>query len=166
MRFYGAMDTSKSSGTVETRQYLCPLLRDRNSPVRENGDHWYCTRIGGKRGCRHGARHRKVRRQVRRQRRKSGGFPHATRSPRPSGSSELRGSGGEKEAAPESPAAAIEAQSGLYNAHRVRVIEEGMKFISTMIPLEGAIQNHEKPLRGAPAVEQLMIGFIRQTIGP
>jgi HK97 family phage portal protein len=90
---------------------------------------------------------------------------------------------------PESPAAALEKQSGLDNAHRVKVLEEGMKFIPTTIPPEDAqflgtrdfqiaeigriydvplilLQSHEKTTSWGSGIEQLMIGFVRQTIDP
>lgn len=97
--------------------------------------------------------------------------------------------GGERKAAPESPAARVEAQGGLDNAHRVKVLEEGMKFIQTTIPPEDAqflgsrefqiaevariydvplilLQSHEKSTSWGSGIEQLMIGFIRQTVLP
>lgn len=101
----------------------------------------------------------------------------------------IRGGDGEARRAPESPAAGLEAQSGLENAHRVKVLEEGMKFISTTIPPEDAqflgsrefqiaevariydvplilLQSQEKQTSFGSGVEQLMIGFVRQTIDP
>lgn len=101
----------------------------------------------------------------------------------------IRGPGGERKAAPENPAAAVEAQGGLDNAHRVKVLEEGMKFIQTTIPPEDAqflgtrefqiaeiarmydvplvmLQSHEKSTSWGSGIEQLMLGFIRQTVLP
>ena len=101
----------------------------------------------------------------------------------------LRGRDGEVKAAPENPKAAIEAQSGLDHAHRVKVLEEGMKFIQTTIPPEDAqflgsrefnvaelariydvplilLQLQEKQTSYGSGIEQLMIGFVRQTIAP
>ncbi len=96
---------------------------------------------------------------------------------------------GEKAAPAESPAAPVEAQGGLDNAHRVKVLEEGMKFIQTTIPPEDAqflgtrefqtaeiariydvplvmLQSHEKSTSWGSGIEQLMLGFIRQTVAP
>lgn len=101
----------------------------------------------------------------------------------------IRGPGGERKAAPENPAVAVEAQGGLDNAHRVKVLEEGMKFIQTTIPPEDAqflgtrefqiaeiarmydvplvmLQSHEKSTSWGSGIEQLMLGFIRQTVLP
>lgn len=101
----------------------------------------------------------------------------------------VRGADGGPKAAPESPAAPLEAKSGLENAHRIRVLEEGMKFISTTIPPEDAqflgtrefqiaeiarmydvplilLQSHEKSTSWGSGIEQLMIGFIQNTIAP
>lgn len=88
-----------------------------------------------------------------------------------------------------SPAKMLERQGGLDNAHRVKVLEEGMKFIQTTIPPEDAqflstrefqiaeiarmfdvplvlLQSHEKSTSWGTGIEQLMIGFVRQTIDP
>lgn len=101
----------------------------------------------------------------------------------------LKGANGEKRADPSNPAARIEAQGGLDNAHRVKVLEEGMKFVTTTIPPEDAqflgsrefqiaeiariydvplvlLQSHEKSTSWGSGIEQLMIGFVRQTIDP
>jgi phage portal protein BeeE len=74
----------------------------------------------------------------------------------------------------DAPRRALERQGGLDNAHRVKVLEEGMKFIQTTIPPEDAqflgsrefqiaeiariydvplilLQSHEKATAGAPA---------------
>lgn len=87
------------------------------------------------------------------------------------------------------PGARQERQGGLDNAHRVKVLEEGMKFIPTMIPPEDSqflgsrefqiaeiariydvplilLQSHEKTTSWGSGIEQLMIGFIRQTVAP
>lgn len=92
-------------------------------------------------------------------------------------------------AAADNPAATLEKQGGLDNAHRVKVLEEGMKFIQTTIPPEDAqflgsrdfqiaeiariydvplvlLQSHEKTTSWGTGIEQLMIGFVRQTIDP
>jgi phage portal protein BeeE len=97
---------------------------------------------------------------------------------------------GERTAAqPDSPAAPLEAQGGLDNAHRVKVLEEGMKFIQTTIPPEDAqflgtrefqiaeiarmydvplimVQSHEKSTSWGTGIEQLMLGFIINTVAP
>lgn len=85
--------------------------------------------------------------------------------------------------------AQLEVQGGLENAHRVKVLEEGVKYISTTIPPEDAqflgsrefqiaeiariydvplvlLQSHEKSTSWGSGIEQLMIGFVRQTIQP
>lgn len=85
--------------------------------------------------------------------------------------------------------AQVGERSGLENAHRVKILEEGMKFISTTIPPEDAqflgsremqiaeiarlydvplvlLQSHEKTTSWGTGIEQLMIGFVRQTIEP
>jgi HK97 family phage portal protein len=100
-----------------------------------------------------------------------------------------RNADGQNRAAPDNPAAPLEKQGGLDNAHRVKVLEEGMKFVPTMIPPEDAqflgsrefqiaevarifdvplvlLQSHEKSTSWGTGVEQLMIGFVQQTIGP
>lgn len=101
----------------------------------------------------------------------------------------VRGPQGQQQAAPENPVAAVEKQGGLDNAHRVKVLEEGMKFVPTTIPPEDAqflgtrefqiaeiarmydvplimIQSHEKSTSWGTGIEQLMLGFVRQTIAP
>lgn len=101
----------------------------------------------------------------------------------------VRGKDWETKASPDSPASRVEAQGGLENAHRVKVLEEGMKFISTTIPPEDAqflgsrefqiaeiariydvplilLQSQDKQTSFGSGVEQLMIGFVRQTIDP
>ena len=120
---------------------------------------------------------------------KSGGFLMHPGRLGPQAHKNIRGEGGEKKAAPESPAASLEAQGGLENAHKVKVLEEGMKFISTTIPPEDAqflgsrefqiaeiariydvplvlLQSHEKSTSWGSGIEQLMIGFVTQTIDP
>lgn len=120
---------------------------------------------------------------------KSGGFlMHPGRlSPRARGN--VRGPDGQQQAAPENPAAPIEKQGGLENAHRIKVLEEGMKFIQTTIPPEDGqflatrefqiaeiarmydvplvlLQSHEKSTSWGSGIEQLMLGFIMQTVAP
>jgi HK97 family phage portal protein len=88
-----------------------------------------------------------------------------------------------------SPAAPLEKQGGLDNAFRVKVLEEGMKYIATTIPPEDAqflgtrlaqiaeiarmydvplilLQSHDGTPSWGTGIEQLMIGFVRQTIAP
>ena len=83
----------------------------------------------------------------------------------------------------------MKAKSGLENAHRVRILEEGMKWIQTTIPPEDAqflgtrimqiaeiariydvplilLQSHDGVPSWGAGIEQLMIGFVRQTIAP
>lgn len=85
--------------------------------------------------------------------------------------------------------AGLDRQGGLDNAHRVKVLEEGMKFIQTTVPPEDGqflltrefqiaeiarmydvplvlLQSHEKSTSWGTGIEQLMIGFVRQTIEP
>lgn len=120
---------------------------------------------------------------------KSGGFLMHPGRLGPKARENIRGRDGETKRAPENPAAAVEAQGGLDNAHKVKVLEEGMKFISTTIPPEDAqflgsrefqiaeiariydvplilLQSQEKQTSFGSGVEQLMIGFVRQTIDP
>lgn len=101
----------------------------------------------------------------------------------------LRGPNGEKRADPANPASRLDAQSGLDNAHRVKVLEEGMKYVPTTIPPEDAqflgtrlaqiaeiarmydvplilLQSHDGVPSWGAGIEQLMIGFVRQTIEP
>lgn len=93
------------------------------------------------------------------------------------------------EAARKNLAAASEDQSGLKNAHRVRILEEGMKFIDTQIPPEAAqflgtrhfqiaeiarlydvplimLQSTENVTAWGTGIEQLMLGFAKFTIEP
>ena len=81
------------------------------------------------------------------------------------------------------------AESGLKNAHRIKVLEEGMKFIDTQIPPEAAqflgtrqfqiaeiariynvplimLQENESTTAWGSGIEQLMIGFVQQTLAP
>jgi HK97 family phage portal protein len=87
------------------------------------------------------------------------------------------------------PAAGLQRQGGLDNAHKVKLLEEGMKFISTTIPPEDAqflgsrefqiaeiariyrvplilLSSHEKTSSWGSGIEQLMIGFVVWTIQP
>lgn len=198
---------------------LYPLLPDRTAPVRENGQHWFRTRIDGKQidldsddvihimdqsqdgfvGMSQIALHREAVGMALAMERfggkffandaKSGGFLMHPGRLGPQAHQNLRGPSGEKKASKENPAATLEAQGGLENAHRIKVLEEGMKFISTTIPPEDAqflgsrefqiaeiarifdvplilLQSHEKTSSWGSGIEQLMIGFIRQTVGP
>lgn len=119
---------------------------------------------------------------------KSGGFLMHPGKLGPQAQNNLRGPNGQK-AAPENPSALLEKQGGLDNAHRVKVLEEGMKWIQTTIPPEDAqflgtremqvaeicriydvplilVQSHEKSTSWGAGIEQLMIGFVQQTISP
>lgn len=198
---------------------LYPLLPDRTAPVRENGDHWFRTRIDGKQydiesdnvihtmdqsqdgfvGISQIAMHREAvglalametfGAKFFANDAKSGGFLMHPGRLGPQAHENLRGRNGERKANPESPAAPLEKQGGLENAHKVKVLEEGMKFVSTTIPPEDAqflgsrefqiaeiarifdvplilLQSHEKTTSWGSGIEQLMIGFIRQTVGP
>lgn len=117
---------------------------------------------------------------------KSGGF--LMHPGKLSGNAQLN-LGGRKDEAPESPGTRLEKQGGLDNAHRVKVLEEGMKFIQTTIPPEDAqflgsrefqiaeiarmydvplvlLQSQQGTTAWGTGIEQLMIGFVRQTISP
>ncbi|HYI31405.1 MAG TPA: phage portal protein [Bradyrhizobium sp.] len=198
---------------------LYPLLPDRTRPVREGGEHFFRTSIDGRsiRLDPDNVIHIMDQSQdgfvgisqiaVARQAvgiglateefgakffandAKSGGF--LMHPGRLSGAARqnLTGRNGERQAAPENPAAGLERQGGLDNAHRVKVLEEGMKFIQTTIPPEDAqflgtrefqiaeiariydvplilLQSHEGTTTWGSGIEQLMIGFVRQTIDP
>lgn len=118
---------------------------------------------------------------------KSGGF--LMHPGRLSGNARTNIKGPDNKTNPERPEAALEKQGGLDNAHRVKVLEEGMKFIQTTIPPEDAqflgtrefqiaeiarmydvplvmLQSHEKSTSWGSGIEQLMLGFIRQTVLP
>lgn len=120
---------------------------------------------------------------------KSGGFLLHPGRLGPGAKRNLSGADGQKRAAPENPAAQLEHQGGLDNAHRVKVLEEGMKFVQTTIPPEDAqflgtrefqiaeiariydvplilLQSTEGTTAWGSGIEQLMIGFVRQTIAP
>lgn len=198
---------------------LYPLLPDRTGPVRENGEHFFRSNIGG----------RTVRldpndvihimdqsqdgyvglSQIAMSREavsmglamesfggkffandaKSGGFLMHPGRLGANAQRNLTGANGERVANPENPASRLDAQGGLDNAHRVKVLEEGMKFVQTTIPPEDAqflgsrefqiaeiarifdvplilLQSHEKTSSWGSGIEQLMIGFVRQTVGP
>lgn len=119
---------------------------------------------------------------------KSGGFLMHPGRLGPTARQNIRTPNGQR-AAPENPAATVEAQGGLDNAHRIKVLEEGMKFVSTTIPPEDAqflgtrefqiaeiarmydvplvlLQSHEKTTSWGTGIEQLMIGFITNTVAP
>lgn len=118
---------------------------------------------------------------------KSGGF--LMHPGRLSGNARSNIKGPDNKTNPERPEAALEKQGGLENAHRIKVLEEGMKFIQTTIPPEDAqflgtrefqiaeiarmydvplvmLQSHEKSTSWGSGIEQLMLGFIRQTVLP
>jgi HK97 family phage portal protein len=83
----------------------------------------------------------------------------------------------------------LDEQGGLSNAHRVKVLEEGAKFVQTTIPPEDAqflgsrefqiaeiariynvplwmIQSHEKTTSWGSGIEQMGLGFVRYTLQP
>jgi HK97 family phage portal protein len=118
---------------------------------------------------------------------KSGGFLLHPGKLSANASANLRGRNGE--ASPDNPAGKVERQGGLDNAHRIKVLEEGMKFVQTTIPPEDAqflgsrefqiaeiariydvplilLQTLEGTTGWGTAIEQLMIGFIQQTVAP
>ena len=120
---------------------------------------------------------------------KSGGFLMHPGKLGSQAQNNLRGAGGERKPNPENPASRVEAQGGLDNAHRVKVLEEGMKFVQTTIPPEDGqflgsrefqlaeiariydvplilLQSHLGTTAWGSGIEQLMIGFVRQTIEP
>ncbi|WP_279483418.1 phage portal protein [Aureimonas sp. SK2] len=120
---------------------------------------------------------------------KSGGFLMHPGKLGSQAQSNLRAQNGERKPAPDNPASRLEGQGGLDNAHRVKVLEEGMKFIQTTIPPEDAqflatrefqlgeiariydvptilLQSHQGTTTWGSGIEQLMIGFVRQTIEP
>lgn len=198
---------------------LYPLLPDRTAPVRENGNHWFRTRIDGKQvdlesdnvihimdqsqdgfvgisqismasqAIGWGMAMEQYGSKFFANDAKSGGFLMHPGRLNHDAKRNIRGRDGESKAGPENPAASIERQSGLENAHKIKVLEEGMKFIQTSIPPEDAqflgsrefqiaeiariydvplilLQSQEKQTSFGSGVEQLMIGFIRQTVGP
>jgi HK97 family phage portal protein len=198
---------------------LYPLLPDRTGPVRENGEHFFRTTISGRQhridpdnvihimdqsqdgyvGISQVAMAREAiglglametfGAKFFANDAKSGGFLLHPGRLSPQAKQNIRGPNGENARAPENPASSLDAQGGLDNAHRVKVLEEGMKFIQTTIPPEDAqflstremqiaeiarifdvplilLQSHEKTTSWGSGIEQLMIGFIRQTVGP
>lgn len=198
---------------------LYPLLPDRTRPVRENGEHFFRSNIGGetvridaddvihimdqsqdgyvgisqiamaREAVSMGLAMEQFGGKFFANDAKSGGFLMHPGRLGPNAQRNLTGSNGEKVPNPENPASKIEVQGGLENAHRVKVLEEGMKFVQTTIPPEDAqflgsrefqiaeiariydvplvlLQSHEKSTSWGSGIEQLMIGFIRQTVGP
>lgn len=198
---------------------LYPLLPDRTGPRRQNGEHWFETTIDGKRhrldpdnvihimdqsqdgyvGMSQIGLHREAvglglateafGGKFFANDAKSGGFLLHPGRLSAGARQNIGFKGGETRPAPENPASGLQDQGGLDNAHRVKVLEEGMKFISTTIPPEDAqflgtrefqiaeiarifdvplilLQSHEKTTSWGSGIEQLMIGFIRQTVGP
>lgn len=198
---------------------LWPLLPDRTSPRRENGRHFYRTTIDGRQfdiehdnvlhimdqsydgfvGASPVSRARQAIGMALALEEfggkffandmKSGGFLMHPGKLGAQAQNNLRGPSGERKPNPESPASRMDAQGGLDNAHRVKVLEEGMKFIQTTIPPEDAqflatrefqlaelgrmydiplilLQSHQGTTTWGSGIEQLMIGFATQTIGP
>lgn len=198
---------------------LYPLLPDRTRPVRENGEHFFRSNIGGetvrieaddvihimdqsqdgyvgisqiamaREAVSMGLAMETFGGKFFANDAKSGGFLLHPGRLGPNAQRNLTGANGEKAPNPENPASKVEVQGGLENAHRVKVLEEGMKFVQTTIPPEDAqflgsrefqiaeiariydvplvlLQSHEKSTSWGSGIEQLMIGFIRQTVGP
>lgn len=196
---------------------LYPLLPDRTRPVRENGDHFYRTIIDGRNielasddvvhimdqsqdgyiGVSQIAMAREAVSMGLAMEAfggkffandaKSGGF--LLHPGRLSGEAKRNIRGNDGVASEGSPAAMMDKQGGLDNAHKIKVLEEGMKFLQTTIPPEDAqflgsrefqiaeiarifdvplilLQSHEKTTSWGSGIEQLMIGFVRQTVGP
>lgn len=197
---------------------LYPLLPDRTRPIRENGDHFYRTTINGKTkelpaedvihimdqsqdgyvGLSQIAMHRQAigwgfameefGSKFFANDAKSGGFLMHPGKLGPKAKTNLHNVDGGK-ADPSSPASAVERQGGLENAHRIKILEEGMKWISTTIPPEDAqflgsrefqvaemariwdiplilLQSQEKQTSFGSGIEQLRIAFIGSTIQP
>lgn len=92
-------------------------------------------------------------------------------------------------AARQNIAESITQEGGIKNAHRVKILEEGMKYVDTQVPPEAAqflgtrlfqvaelariydvplilLQSTENTTAWGSGIEQLMIGFVRQTIKP
>jgi len=198
---------------------LYPLLPDRTGPVRRNGAHWFETTIDGRKhrldsdnvihimdqsqdgyvGISQIAMAREAVAmglametfggKFFANEAKSGGFLLHPGRLGPQAHQNLAGKNGKDVRPPENPASRLDEQAGLDNAHRVKVLEEGMKFVQTTIPPEDAqflgsrefqiaelarifdvplvlLQSHEKTTSWGSGIEQLMIGFIRQTVGP
>lgn len=198
---------------------LYPLLPDRTGPRRQNGEHWFETTIDGRRhrldpddvihimdqsqdgylgisqiamareAVALGLAMEEFGGKFFANDAKSGGFLLHPGKLSPAAKTNIRGPNGEMKRHEANPAASLDEQSGLGHAHRVKVLEEGMKFIQTTIPPEDAqflgsrefqiaeiarifdvplvlLQSHEKTTSWGSGIEQLMIGFIRQTVGP
>lgn len=196
---------------------LYPLLPDRTRPIRENGEHYFRTSIDGKthripsndvihimdqsqdgylgmsqiamarEAVSMGLAMESFGGKFFANDAKSGGF--LLHPGKLSGDAKLNIRGKDGAAAAASPAAMMDKQGGLDNAHKMKVLEEGMKFIQTTIPPEDAqflgsrefqiaelariydvplilLQSHEGTTSWGTGIEQLMIGFIRQTVGP
>ncbi|MDB5522781.1 MAG: phage portal protein [Rhizobium sp.] len=196
---------------------LYPLLPDRTRPVRQNGKHFFRTSIDGKtvdlpsedvihimdqsqdgyigmsqiglarEAVSMGLAMEAFGGKFFANDAKSGGF--LLHPGKLSGEAKTNIRGKDGKAAADSPAAMMEKQGGLDNAHKMKVLEEGMKYIQTTIPPEDAqflgsrefqiaeiarifdiplilLQSHEGTTTWGSGIEQLMIGFIRQTVGP
>lgn len=198
---------------------LYPLLPDRTRPVRERGDHFFRTTIDGqvhrlspddvihimdqsqdgyigisqvamaRQAVGIGLATEEFGAKFFANDAKSGGFLLHPGRLGENGRRNVLGRNGEQKAGPENPGSALERQGGLDNAHRVKVLEEGMKFVQTTIPPEDAqflgtrefqiaeiariydvplilLQSTEGTTAWGSGIEQLMIGFVRQTIMP
>jgi HK97 family phage portal protein len=198
---------------------LFPLLPDRTRPVRENGNHFFRTQIDGKhielpsddvihimdqsqdgyvgvsqiamarQAVGWGFAMEEFGSKFFANDAKSGGFLMHPGKLSTNARQNLRGRDGEQKPNAANPAASLDGQTGLDSAHKVKVLEEGMKFIQTTIPPEDAqflgsrefqiaeiariydvplilLQSQEKQTSFGSGVEQLMIAFVRQTIDP
>jgi HK97 family phage portal protein len=196
---------------------LYPLLPDRTRPMRQSGDHWYRTTIDTKtvdlpsddvihimdqsqdgycgisqiamarEAVSMGLAMEAFGGKFFSNEARSGGF--LLHPGRLSGNAKQNIRGKDGRADEESPAAMLDRQGGLDNAHKVKVLEEGMKFVQTTIPPEDAqflgsrefqiaeiarifdvplilLQSNEGTTSWGTGIEQLMIGFVRQTVGP
>ncbi|QNQ62228.1 phage portal protein [Brucella sp. 6810] len=213
----GYLEIERNRGGQATGLY--PLLPDRTRPVRQDGRHFFRTTIDGRQfeidqddvihimdqshdgyvglsqiaharqSVGWGLAMEEFGSKFFANDAKSGGFLMHPGKLSPTAKDNVRGGKKAGEASPSSPAADLERQGGLDNAHRVKVLEEGMKWIQTTIPPEDAqflgsrefqiadicriydvplilVQSHEKSTAWGTGIEQLMIGFVRQTIAP
>lgn len=213
----GYLEIERNRGGQATGLY--PLLPDRTRPVRQDGRHFFRTTIDGRQfeidqddvihimdqshdgyvglsqiaharqSVGWGLAMEEFGSKFFANDAKSGGFLMHPGRLSPTAKDNVRGGKKAGEASPANPAADLERQGGLDNAHRIKVLEEGMKWIQTTIPPEDAqflgsrefqiadicriydvplilVQSHEKSTAWGTGIEQLMIGFVRQTIAP
>ncbi|WP_433762046.1 phage portal protein [Brucella anthropi] len=213
----GYLEIERNRGGQATGLY--PLLPDRTRPIRQDGRHFFRTTIDGRQfeidqddvihimdqshdgyvglsqiaharqSVGWGLAMEEFGSKFFANDAKSGGFLMHPGKLTSTAKDNVRGGKKSGEASPSNPAADLERQGGLDNAHRVKVLEEGMKWIQTTIPPEDAqflgsrefqiadicriydvplilVQSHEKSTAWGTGIEQLMIGFVRQTIAP